>query len=243
MSREKPEDEDGGLEPSYREGLDWGAPAVAIPANGELPDVAPPGEQPPEGPRLSRGGAWLAMGAVALALLLVYLAPGVKPAEPEQQPEADQAAQGGIDDAKVDAAYVGKSAPLHFTLKDMNGVSVRLDSFKGKVILLNFWATWCPPCELEIPWLVEIQRAHPNDVVVLGVSIDDTPEKLKPYAAGKQMNYPVLVGLDREDVQDAYGPLLGIPVSVFIDRDGKISSRHSGIATKAQFEKEIQGLL
>jgi len=182
------------------------------------------------------------MGAVALALLLVYLAPGVKP-EPDQRPEAGAAAQGNVDDAKVDASFVGKRAPLHFTLKDMNGVDVRLDSFKGKVILLNFWATWCPPCELEIPWLVEIQRAHPNDVVVLGVSIDDPPDKLQQYAAGKHMNYPVLVGRDREDIQDAFGPLFAIPVSVFIDRDGKISRRHSGIADKAQFEKEIQGLL
>jgi cytochrome c biogenesis protein CcmG/thiol:disulfide interchange protein DsbE len=200
---------------------------------------AAPVEALPDAPRLSRRGAWLAMGAVALALVLVYFAPGVGPET--QKPPAGTGAPD--DDAKVDAAYVGRQAPLHFTLKDMNGVDVKLDSFKGKVILLNFWATWCPPCELEIPWLVEIQTDHPNDLVVLGVSIDDTPEKLKPYAAGKKMNYPVLVGRDREDVQDAFGPLFGIPVSVFIDRDGKITRRHSGIATKAQFEKEIKGLL
>jgi cytochrome c biogenesis protein CcmG/thiol:disulfide interchange protein DsbE len=244
MSRENYEDDEDDEDalPAYRERVDWGAPAAAIPVDGDLPDVAAPGEEPPERPRPSRGGAWLAMGAVALALLLVYLAPGVKP-EPDRPPEADAAAQGNVDDAKVDAAFVGRAAPLHFTLKDMNGVDVRLDSFKGKVILLNFWATWCPPCELEIPWLVEIQRAHPNDVVVLGVSIDDPPDKLQLYAAGKHMNYPVLVGRDREDIQDAFGPLFAIPVSVFIDRDGTISSRHSGIADKAQFEKEIQGLL
>ena len=134
-------------------------------------------------------------------------------------------------------------ANLDLTFKDMNGAEVRLADYKGKVILLNVWATWCGPCELEIPWLVEIQRAHPNDVVVLGVSIDDPPDKLKPYAAGKHMNYPVLVGRDREDVQDAFGPLFAIPVSVFIGRDGKIARRHSGIADKAQFEREIQGLL
>jgi cytochrome c biogenesis protein CcmG/thiol:disulfide interchange protein DsbE len=203
------------------------------------PTAAAPAEAPPEGPRLSRKGAWLAMGAVALALLLVYLAPGVTP----EHQNAVTGTGAPDDDAKVDAAYMGRQAPLHFTLKDMNGVDVKLDSFKGKVILLNFWATWCPPCELEIPWLVELQHDHPNDLVILGVSIDDTPDKLKPYAAGKQMNYPVLVGRDREDVQDAFGPMFGIPVSVFIDRTGKITRRHSGIATKAQFEKEIAGLL
>jgi cytochrome c biogenesis protein CcmG/thiol:disulfide interchange protein DsbE len=227
-------DEDDGLygsESDYSERLDRAAD--------DGPTVAPPAEVPSEGPRLSRKGAWLAMGAVALALVLVYLAPGVTP---ERQNSASGPATAD-DDAKVDAAYMGRQAPLHFTLKDMNGVDVKLDSFKGKVILLNFWATWCPPCELEIPWLVELQHDHPNDLVILGVSIDDTPDKLKPYAAGKQMNYPVLVGRDREDVQDAFGPMFGIPVSVFIDRTGKITRRHSGIATKAQFEKEIAGLL
>lgn len=228
------EDDFDASAPLYREGTGPDAGDAAGDARSGLSPVSPD-DQPPEGRRLSRRAAWLAMGAVALALLLVYLAPGVGP---EQRPPGEES-----DDAATNAAFVGKQAPLHFTLKDMNGVDVKLDSFKGKVILLNFWATWCPPCELEIPWLVELQRTHPNDLVVLGVSIDDTPEKLKPYAAGKQMNYPVLVGRDREDIQDAFGPLFGIPVSVFIDRDGKITRRHSGIATKAQFEKEIQGLL
>jgi thiol-disulfide isomerase/thioredoxin len=170
--------------------------------------------------RLSRRGAVLAMGAVALAIALVWMAPGTQDSHGE-----------------------GESAPLHFTLKDMNGVDVKLASFKGKVILVNFWATWCGPCELEIPWLVELQKAYRDDLVVLGVSIDDTAEQLKPYAANKKMNYPVLVGLDRQDVQDAFGPLFGIPVSVFIDRNGTIVRRHSGIATKEQFEKEIKQLL
>jgi thiol-disulfide isomerase/thioredoxin len=178
--------------------------------------------------RLSRTAAWLAMGAVALALTLISLAPGV---------------ESHTDSAEEDAAMAGRPAPLHYTLKDMNGVDVKLATFKGKVIVLNFWATWCPPCELEIPDLVEIQKAYPDDVVILGVSIDDTAEQLKPYAAEKQMNYPVLVGLDHEDLQDAYGPMFGIPVSVFIDRDGVIAKRHSGIFSKEQFEREIKALL
>jgi hypothetical protein len=78
---------------------------------------------------------------------------------------------------------------------------------------------------------------------VLGVSIDDPLNKLKPYASEMHMNYPVLVGKDRQDVQDAFGPLWGIPVSVFVDRDGKIWKRHSGIASKAQMEREIKALL
>ena len=136
-----------------------------------------------------------------------------------------------------------KTAPLDYTLKDMNGVDVKLSSFKGKVILVNFWATWCGPCKAEIPALVELQKQYANDLVVLGISVDDPVEKLKPYAAQYKINYPVLVGLGRDDVQDAFGPLWGIPASFVIGRDGKICKKHMGIAPKAQFEREIKALL
>ena len=78
---------------------------------------------------------------------------------------------------------------------------------------------------------------------ILGVSIDDTAEDLKPYARKMAMNYPVLVGVERQDLQDAYGPLFGIPVSVFVDRNGTIARRHSGIASQEQMEDWIKQLL
>jgi peroxiredoxin len=90
---------------------------------------------------------------------------------------------------------------------------------------------------------VELQTEYRDDLVVLGFSVDDTPDKMKPYAAEYKINYPLLVGNGREDVQDAYGPLWGIPVSVIIDREGKIAKKHSGIASKEQFEREIKLLL
>ena len=182
-------------------------------------------------PRMSRGAAWLAMGAVALALLLVYLAPGAGDADHDDV------------DRIVDAAMVGKPAPLHYTLKDMHGVDVKLESFKGKVILVNFWATWCPPCKVEIPDLVALQQQYADDLVVLGFSTDDSPEDLKKFAAEYRINYPLLVGSGREDVQDAFGPSYGIPVSVFIDRNGMIAERFSRMATKEQFEQVIKPLL
>ncbi len=200
-----------------------------------------------EPPRPSRKSAWLAMGAVAAALALLWVAPGITNQDTTQQPTAGTVtgeSEGGEDpDAAVDALAKGKPAPLQFTMKDMNGIDVKLASFKGKVILLNFWATWCGPCRAEIPSLVQLQKQYGDDLVVLGVSIDDPLNKLKPYATEMHMNYPVLVGKDRDDVQDAFGPLFGIPVSVFVDRDGKIWKRHSGIASKEQFEREIKALL
>jgi thiol-disulfide isomerase/thioredoxin len=190
-------------------------------------------------PRLSRKAAWLAMGAVTLALALIWIAPGI---EHVDEPATGGAAAGAPGEPE-DAAAVGKPARLDFQLKDMNGVDVKLDSFKGKVILLNFWATWCGPCKAEIPSLVELQEKYADDLVVLGFSVDDTAEKMKPYAEEYKVNYPLLVGNGREDVQNAFGPLLGIPVSVIIGRDGIIAKKHTGIGTIEQFEREIKALL
>jgi thiol-disulfide isomerase/thioredoxin len=222
------------------EGVDPEAPAPASDAAAETPIS----ERKP-----SKLAVFIAMAAVAIAILIVMLAPGSDSSAP---PAA--ASKGNLtgspnsaeEDAAADAKAAGKPAPLDFTLKDMNGVDVKLASFKGKPIIVNFWATWCGPCRAEIPSLVELQTQYGEegkDVVILGISVDDPVEKLKPYAAQMKMNYPVLVGNGRDDVQDAFGPLWGIPVTVFIDRDGKIAKKHSGIASKEQFEQEIKALL
>jgi cytochrome c biogenesis protein CcmG/thiol:disulfide interchange protein DsbE len=137
-----------------------------------------------------------------------------------------------------------KPANLNFTLKDTNNADVSLTAFKGKVILLDFWATWCGPCKIEIPWFIEFQNKYgKNGLQVVGVSVDDTLAKLKPYVTEMKMNYPVLQGLDHEDIQDAYGPLIGIPVTVLISRDGKTCMKHAGLNSKDNFERQIQALL
>jgi peroxiredoxin len=137
-----------------------------------------------------------------------------------------------------------KPAPLDVTLKDMNGKDIRLADYKGQVIFLNFWATWCGPCKVEIPHFVELQEKYRDrGVIFLGLSVDDPVEKLRPFAEQYKMNYPVLIGLDREDVQDAFGGLLGVPVTFIIDRSGTICRQHQGLATLEQFERVIQALL
>ena len=208
-----------------------------------VPDT-PPEADPLASPSQESGlsqkqKAWLGMAAVGVALVLLTLMPGPATIDPNAPPPA-----AGSDDAEPnDAALAGKPAPLNFTLKDMNGIDVKLASFKGKVIVLNFWATWCGPCRVEIPYLIELQRQYGEDLVVLGVSVDDPAEKLKPYAEEMKINYPLLVGNGRQDFQDAYGPFWGIPVTVFVSRDGLIHRKHSGIASKEQFEHEITSLL
>lgn len=137
-----------------------------------------------------------------------------------------------------------KPANLNFTLKDVEGRDVSFESFRGKVVLLDFWATWCGPCKIEIPHFIEFQEKYgPKGFQVVGVSVDDPVDKLAPYAKEMGMNYPVLQGLGHDDVQDAYGPILGIPVSVMISRDGKVCATHTGLTSKDVFEREIESLL
>src|SRR5205085_2520345 len=138
----------------------------------------------------------------------------------------------------------GKPANLSFTLKDMNGKDVVLSAYKGQVILLDFWATWCGPCKIEIPGFVEMfTKSGPRGFVILGVSVDDPVSALKPFVDQFKMTYPVLIGLDRDDVKDAFGPPVGFPTSFVIGRDGKVCREHPGFTPKDQFEREVEALL
>jgi thiol-disulfide isomerase/thioredoxin len=136
-----------------------------------------------------------------------------------------------------------KPANLDFTMKDLEGKDVSLKSFKGKVVLLNFWATWCGPCKAEIPGFVRLQEKYKDKLVIVGYSVDDTADKAKAYATQYKMNYPILLGEGREDVQDAYGPIWGIPASFIISKDGLVCRKHMGIAPEAVFEKEVVALM
>ena len=181
----------------------------------------------------------IAVAAVAaLAYVFVPRLPADAPAGAALvRPEGTQAANAVC---PADA----KQANLDFTVTDMDGRKVRLADYKGKVILLDFWATWCPPCKAEIPGFVELQDAYRDDgLQVIGVSVDDTVDKLKPFATEFKMNYPVLVGLDRDDLQDAYGPMWGIPTTFLIARDGRICRKNSGLVGKAKYEFDIKQLL
>ena len=134
------------------------------------------------------------------------------------------------------------TANLNLTLKDMNGAAVKLADHKGKVILLNFWATWCPPCLAEIPEFIKVYEEKKKDgFLILGVSTDDTADQLKAFASEKRVNYPLL--LITPELEDAYGPLFGLPTSVLIARDGSVCKRHFGPMSKEQLEKEIKPLL
>lgn len=131
-----------------------------------------------------------------------------------------------------------------FTLKDANGASVKLSDYRGKVVLLNFWATWCGPCQLEIPWFVEFEQQFKSQgFAVLGVSMDeDGWSAVKPYLAEHKVNYRVLLGDD--SVTQLYGGVESLPTSFVIDREGKVAfAPHVGLINKNEYISEIQSLL
>ena len=137
-----------------------------------------------------------------------------------------------------------RKANLDFTVRDISGKDVRLSQYKGQVVLLNFWATWCVPCKREIPELAALYRDYKErGFVVLGVSVDSEVRLIKPFAREMKMNYPVLIGAGREDLGQAFGPFIGFPTSVLVARDGKVCVRHTGLVTKAQLERQIGALL
>jgi thiol-disulfide isomerase/thioredoxin len=137
-----------------------------------------------------------------------------------------------------------RPATLTFTLKDLDNADVMLSAFKGKVILLNFWATWCGPCRKETPWFVDLQDRYGKEgLQALGISVDDTLELLKPYAAQFKMNYPVLQGRGHDEVMSAFGSITSLPTTFIISRDGKLCAKHIGATKKESYEAQVKGLL
>jgi thiol-disulfide isomerase/thioredoxin len=195
----------------------------------------------------------VAVAATAIALLAIAIPFVWSPNEETAQAESSAAvvtpaaSHESTADQGAGASCMAdpKPANLDFKLKDVDGKEVSLASFKdpNKVVLLNFWATWCGPCKAEIPGFVELQEKYRDKLTIIGYSVDDTAELAKKYAAQYKINYPIVLGEGREDVQDAYGPIWGIPASFIISKDGKVCRKHMGIAPKAVFEKEILALM
>jgi len=140
------------------------------------------------------------------------------------------------------ARLFGKPAPELVAARWLGDAAKPLAASRGKVVLLNFWATWCGPCKVEIPAFVELYDQYKDKgLMSLGVSIEDTVEQLRPFMKEYRMQYPVLQMTP--DIETAYGPFYGVPMTFFIARDGTICRRHMGPATKQQFEQEIKALL
>jgi thiol-disulfide isomerase/thioredoxin len=162
--------------------------------------------------------------------------------------------------SKVSSADSGKSDANNgphpdepdVTFKNLQGQDVSLSSLKGKVVIVNFWATWCEPCRVEIPWMIGFQQKYADKgLTILGVAMDDEGKSVvAPYVQSTQfdvdghsmtMNYPIVLGND--DIAAKFGGLLGFPTTIVISRDGKVQKRFIGLADEAELDKQIKALL
>ena len=145
-----------------------------------------------------------------------------------------------------------KPAAPDVTFKDLDGKDVSLASLKGKVVVVNFWATWCDPCREEIPWLIEFQQKYADKgFTILGVAMDEEGKPtVQPFVQTTPfnvnghpttMNYPIVLGTD--ELADKFGGLLGMPTSFVISRDGKIEKKYIGLVNREALQKDIESLL
>ena len=155
------------------------------------------------------------------------------------------------DGAGPDSRAAGQPEP-ELTLKDLNGTDVSLSDYKGKVVLVNFWATWCEPCRVEIPWLIEMQEKYgPKGFVILGIALDEegksvvapfvAKERFDVNGAKEPMSYKILIGND--DAADKFGGLFGYPTSILISRDGKQIKRVTGMISPDEMAKAVESQL
>lgn len=129
-----------------------------------------------------------------------------------------------------------------FSLPQLSGQQLKLSSYRGKVVLLDFWATWCDPCRDEIPHFVDLENKYRDQgLEIIGVSMDDAEQPVRDFYRQFKMNYPVVMG--SAQVAESYGGVLGLPIAFLIGRDGRIYARHIGATDVSVFEREITRLL
>jgi len=163
--------------------------------------------------------------AVVVALMIVF---GLKLAHRSSQASGTQIQNGAAPD---------------FTLQSLEGKTVRLSDFRGKPVVLNFWATWCGPCKIEMPWFVDFQKQYgPAGVQFLGVAMDDASTKdIAEFTQSMKVNYPILIG--KETVGDAYGGVQFLPETFYIDRNGKVIDKAFGLKSRGEIEDDIKKIL
>ena len=173
------------------------------------------------------------------AIILVCLSLGLVSCQGKTDAPVQGVEKTQVQPAETPSANV---AP-NFVLKDINGKIVSLSDFKGKVVIVDFWATWCPPCQAEIPHFQALYKENSQKgLVIIGVALDKGGMKVvKPFVEGKGVTYPIVMGT--EEVVNRYGGVRGIPTTFIIDRKGYIVEKIVGYRDKSFFESAIKKLL
>jgi len=134
------------------------------------------------------------------------------------------------------------AAAPDFSLPQLNGQPLQLSSYRGKIVLLDFWATWCDSCRDETPHLVELQNKYRDQgLQIIGISMDDGPEPVRDFCRRFQINYPVVMG--NAQIGKLYGGILGLPIAFILDRSGRIYKKHIGATAPSVFENDVNALL
>ena len=140
------------------------------------------------------------------------------------------------------ANVAGHTLAPEFSLPQLSGQTIDLSAYRGKIVLLDFWATWCDPCREEIPYFVELQNKYRDQgLQIIGISMDDGPEPVRDFYQHFQMNYPVAMG--NAKIGELYGGVLGLPIVFLIGRDGRIVTKYTGATDISALEREIKALL
>ena len=182
---------------------------------------------------------------VTLLALLAGSFAGCTPGKEDQPPKPKVSAQSAAAPTSAGAvATLPKLGPAPaWRLQDLAGKPVSSDQFKGKVVVVDFWATWCPPCRAEIPGYTELQKKYGNDgLMIVGISLDQAgPDVVKSFADKFGINYQLVMGDDA--VVAAFGGFQGIPTTFLIDRNGQIRDRKEGAEETSEYEKKIAAVM
>jgi peroxiredoxin len=189
---------------------------------------------------------------MVMALSIYVIVHGQTPSQPFSHQFVATAQKGKTSvkaNVKAKKAEPVPAAPIlapDFKLKNVSGKDVTLSSYKGKVVVLNFWATWCGPCNMETPWLVDLrEQYHKQGFEIIGISVDSLddydPAEVSAFIKEHKVNYPIAMAT--KEVVNTFGPVSGLPTTIVIDRQGKIKYRHRGLISFDDLKEKVIKLL
>ena len=130
---------------------------------------------------------------------------------------------------------------IDFTFKTLDGKTYKLSDFRGKIVIVNFWATWCPPCRKEMPYFIKLQEKYGNDVQFIGLDVKEPPDKVKAFVEALGVNY--IIGFSTPEIEAKFGGVSGLPTTFIIDRDGRVVERIVGSRPETWFQRRLKALV